>query len=206
MKQKIRKGDNVRVMRGDKADVDKVGEVIRVLRKEERVVVQGVNMVKKHQKQQQSGGKTLPSGIMEFEAPIHISNVALVTEANEKEAKASVGKRTPAAKATVAKKPVVKAEKKETVKSAVKKPVVKKPVAKVEKKETVKPATKKPAVKKPAVKAEKKETVKPATKKPAEKKPVAKKPAATKPAAAKKPAVAKAPAAKKPATKKTADK
>lgn len=89
MKMKIRKGDRVRVMRGDEADKNKVGEVIRVLPKENRVVVQGVNLVKKHQKQTQSGGKTIPSGIREFEAPIDLSNVALVDRAAEKEVKVS---------------------------------------------------------------------------------------------------------------------
>lgn len=147
MKQTIRKGDNVRVMRGDKADVGKVGEVIRMLLKEERVVVQGVNMVKKHQKQQQSGGKTIPSGIMEFEAPVHISNVELVTEASEKETKANATKRTPATKAPVAKKATAKAEKKETVKPAAKKPAATKPAA------AKKPAAEKAAAaKKPASK------------------------------------------------------
>ena len=87
MKMKIRKGDRVRVMRGDEQDKNKVGEVIRVLPKENRVVVQGVNIVKKHQKQTQSGGKTIPAGIREFEAPIDLSNVALVDRASEKEAK-----------------------------------------------------------------------------------------------------------------------
>jgi large subunit ribosomal protein L24 len=86
MMMKIRKGDRVRVMRGDAEDKGKVGEVIRVLPKENRIVVQGVNLVKKHQRQTQSGGKTIPSGIREFEAPIHISNVQLVTEASEKAA------------------------------------------------------------------------------------------------------------------------
>jgi large subunit ribosomal protein L24 len=94
MKMKIRKGDRVRVVRGDAEDKGKVGEVIRVLPKENRVVVQGVNLVKKHQRQTQSGGKTIPSGIREFEAPIHISNVQLVTEASEK----SAGKEKKAAK------------------------------------------------------------------------------------------------------------
>ena len=87
MKMKIRKGDRVRVMTGDKADKNKVGEVIKVIPSENRVVVQGVNMVKKHQKQMQSGGKTIPSGIREFEAPIDLSNVVLVDRASEKEAK-----------------------------------------------------------------------------------------------------------------------
>jgi len=87
MKMKIRKGDRVRVTRGDEADKNKVGEVIRVLPKENRVVVQGVNTVKKHQKQTQSGGKTIPAGIREFEAPIDLSNVVLVDRTSEKEAK-----------------------------------------------------------------------------------------------------------------------
>ncbi len=87
MKMKIRKGDRVRVLRGDEADKNKVGEVIRVLPKENRVVVQGVNLVKKHQKQTQSGGKTIPAGIREFEAPIDLSNVVLVDRTSEKEAK-----------------------------------------------------------------------------------------------------------------------
>ena len=98
MKMKIRKGDRVRVMRGDEADKNKVGEVIRVLPKENRVVVQGVNTVKKHQKQTQSGGKTIPAGIREFEAPIDMSNVALVDRAAEKEAKET--RRSSKAKAT----------------------------------------------------------------------------------------------------------
>jgi ribosomal protein L24 len=48
-----------------------------------------VNTVKKHQKQTQSGGKTIPAGIREFEAPIDLSNVALVDRAAEKDAKES---------------------------------------------------------------------------------------------------------------------
>ena len=87
MKMKIRKGDRVRVMTGDDVDKNKIGEVIRVLPKENRVVVQGVNLVKKHQKQTQSGGKTIPAGIREFEAPIDLSNVVLVDRTSEKEGK-----------------------------------------------------------------------------------------------------------------------
>ena len=125
MKMKIHKGDRVLVMRGAEEDKDKVGEVIRVLPKENRVVVQGVNMVKKHQKQTQSGGKTIPAGIREFEAPIHASNVVVVDREAEKEAKgarkASKAK-TDSAKKTVAKKP---AEKKAESKPAAKKPAAK---------------------------------------------------------------------------------
>lgn len=76
MKRKIRKGDSVVVISGK--DKGTVGEVIRVLPKEGRVVVQGVNLHIKHQAQTQSRGKTIPSGKIEFEAPIDISNVMLV--------------------------------------------------------------------------------------------------------------------------------
>jgi large subunit ribosomal protein L24 len=76
MKIKIRKGDRVMIVSGN--DKGKVGEVIRVLPEEGRVVVQGVNLRIKHQAQTQSRGKTIPSGKIEFEAPIDISNVMLV--------------------------------------------------------------------------------------------------------------------------------
>lgn len=76
MKRKIRKGDSVVVISGK--DKGTVGEVIRVLPTEDRVVVQGVNIRIKHQAQTQSGGRTVPAGKIEFEAPIDISNVMLV--------------------------------------------------------------------------------------------------------------------------------
>jgi large subunit ribosomal protein L24 len=76
MKRKIRKGDRVVVISGK--DKGTVGEVIRVLPDAGRVVVQGVNLRIKHQQQTQSRGKTIPAGRIEFEAPIHISNVMLV--------------------------------------------------------------------------------------------------------------------------------
>lgn len=76
MKQKIRKGDRVIVVSGKEKGT--VGEVIRVIPDESRVVVQGVNIRIKHQPQTQSGGKTIPAGKIEFEAPIAISNVMLV--------------------------------------------------------------------------------------------------------------------------------
>lgn len=125
MKMKIHKGDRVQVMRGDEEDKDKVGEVIRVLPKENRVVVQGVNMVKKHQKQSQSGNKTIPAGIREFEAPIHASNVAIVDREAEKEAKGA--RKATKAKADSAKKPAAKkpAEKKAETKPAARKSTAK---------------------------------------------------------------------------------
>jgi large subunit ribosomal protein L24 len=130
MKMKIHKGDRVLVTRGDEDNKDKIGEVIRVLPKENRVVVQGVNMVKKHQKQTQSGGKTIPAGIREFEAPIHASNVTVLDREAEKEVKGA--RKASKAKADSAKKPAAKkpAEKKPAEKKAEPKAAAKKPAAK----------------------------------------------------------------------------
>ncbi|MEN6530368.1 MAG: 50S ribosomal protein L24 [Anaerolineaceae bacterium] len=142
MKMKIRKGDRVRVMRGDEEDKDKVGEVIRVLPKENRVVVQGVNIVKKHQKQTQSGGKTIPAGIREFEAPIHASNVAVVDREAEKEVKDA--RKVSKAKTESAKKPAARkpAEKKAESKPAARKPVAKAAESKAKPAESEKKAAK----------------------------------------------------------------
>jgi large subunit ribosomal protein L24 len=82
MKTKIKKGDRVMVVSGN--DKGTIGEVIRVLPKENRVVVQGVNVRIKHQAQTQSRGKTIPAGKIEFEAPINISNVMLVDPKDSK--------------------------------------------------------------------------------------------------------------------------
>ncbi|HSO26527.1 MAG TPA: 50S ribosomal protein L24 [Anaerolineales bacterium] len=78
MKVKIRKGDTVEVISGRLEDKGKRGEVIKVLPETHRVVVQGVNLRKKHQSQMQTQGRTISPGIIEFEGPIDISNVMLV--------------------------------------------------------------------------------------------------------------------------------
>lgn len=78
MKVKIRKGDTVEIISGRLEDKGKRGEVIKVLPDESRVVVQGVNIRKKHQREMQTQGRTMSPGIIEFEAPISISNVMLV--------------------------------------------------------------------------------------------------------------------------------
>jgi large subunit ribosomal protein L24 len=78
MKTKIRKGDTVEIISGRKDDKGKRGEVIRVDPDVSRVVVQGINMRTKHQRQVQSQGRTLNPGLVRFEAPVHISNVMLV--------------------------------------------------------------------------------------------------------------------------------
>ncbi len=71
---KIRKGDTVEVISGD--DRGTRGTVHRVLPAEKRVLVSGVNLVKKHQRR--TGDVRTQVGIIEREAPIAISNVALV--------------------------------------------------------------------------------------------------------------------------------
>lgn len=78
MKLKIKKGDTVEVINGKEINKGKRGEVIRIMPKANRLVVQGVNMLKKHQRQVQTQGRTISPGIIEFEGSIHISNVMLV--------------------------------------------------------------------------------------------------------------------------------
>ena len=68
---RLRKGDDVVVISG--RDKGKTGSILRVIRSEDRVIVDGINMVKRHTRPSQSQ----PGGIVNKEAPIHISNVAL---------------------------------------------------------------------------------------------------------------------------------
>lgn len=78
----LKVGDKVKVIAG--SDKKKEGTIIKILRKEERVIVSGVNIVKKHKRPsgQESGG------ILEVEAPIHISNVKkLDSKSDKKETK-----------------------------------------------------------------------------------------------------------------------
>ena len=76
-KSRIMKGDRVKVIRGNFRDSE--GTVIRVLREAERVVVEGVNRRKRHQRPTQDNPE---GGIITFEAPIHVSNVMLVDPAS----------------------------------------------------------------------------------------------------------------------------
>ena len=69
--QKIRKGDKVVVITGK--DKGRTGEVTQVMPKEDRAVVKGINMVKRHQRQTQ----TQEAGIINKEASIHLSNLAI---------------------------------------------------------------------------------------------------------------------------------
>ena len=71
MAAKIRKGDKVIVLTG--RDKGRTGEVIRVMRSEDRALVRGVNLVKRHQRQ----SPTQEGGIVSKEASIHLSNLAI---------------------------------------------------------------------------------------------------------------------------------
>jgi len=75
---KIRKGDTVVVRSGKREDKGKRGEVIKVIPHKHRIVVQGVNLRKKHQGQVQTQGRSMTPGIIEFEGSIDISNVMLI--------------------------------------------------------------------------------------------------------------------------------
>lgn len=77
-KLKIKKGDTVEVITGKEIDKGRRGEVIRVIPKDHRIVIQGINMRKKHQSQVQTQGRSISPGIIEFEGSIDISNVMLV--------------------------------------------------------------------------------------------------------------------------------
>ncbi len=78
MRLKIKHGDQVEVVTGRTDDKGKRGEVIRIFPKSKQIIVQGLNIRTKHQKQVQSEGKSISPGIVKLEAPINISNVMLV--------------------------------------------------------------------------------------------------------------------------------
>lgn len=78
VKTRITKGDTVRVMRGE--DKGRDGEVVRVYLKTGRVVVRGVNIVKKHRKARRPEEQ---SGIIESEAPVALSNVMLLDKSGK---------------------------------------------------------------------------------------------------------------------------
>ena len=71
MAAKIKKGDKVVVLTG--RDTGRSGEVVQVMPKDEKALVRGINMVKRHQKQ----SVNQEGGIISKEAPIHLSNLAL---------------------------------------------------------------------------------------------------------------------------------
>lgn len=70
---KLRKGDRVRVITGK--DVGRDGTIMRVIPEKNRVIVEGVNVAKKHQRPTR---RTMQAGIIDRDMPIHASNVALI--------------------------------------------------------------------------------------------------------------------------------
>jgi len=83
-KIRIKKGDTVQVIAGSSDDQGKTGRVISVDRERGRVMVEGVNRIKKHTKVGTSGRGAKTGGIITQEAPIHISNVMLVDPETKK--------------------------------------------------------------------------------------------------------------------------
>lgn len=79
---KVKVGDNVKVLTGK--DKGKEGKVLYTLRKKDRVVVEGVNIVKKHMKPSRMNET---GGILEVENPIHVSNVKVLTAKEDKKTK-----------------------------------------------------------------------------------------------------------------------
>jgi large subunit ribosomal protein L24 len=77
IKHRIVKGDRVKVIRGNHREAE--GTVLRILPGEDRLVVEGVNMRKRHERPTQDNPE---GGIITFEAPIHISNVMLIDSAS----------------------------------------------------------------------------------------------------------------------------
>ena len=73
----VKKGDKVKVITGK--DNNKEGVVLAAFPKKDKVIVEGVNIVKKHQKPNQA---TPQGGILEVEAPIHVSNVMVIDPSN----------------------------------------------------------------------------------------------------------------------------
>lgn len=109
---KVKVGDNVKVIAGK--DKGKEGKVIRTLKLQNKVVVEGINLVKKHSKPRTNEDK---GGIFDIEAPIHVSNVKVVEAKAKKEVKAKevkakevkpAEKKETKAKTTTAKKPAAK--------------------------------------------------------------------------------------------------
>jgi len=78
--RKLKKGDEIIVIAGK--DKGKRGTVTQVINEKDRLMIEGINMVKKHQKPNPNLG--VPGGIVEKEMPLHISNVAIFNPATGK--------------------------------------------------------------------------------------------------------------------------
>ena len=86
----VKKGDRVKVIAGK--DKGKTGEIIAVDPRSQKVTVEGVNVIKRHKRESQGAdGRRIEGGIISSEAPIHVSNVQLVTKVDGKEVGTRVG-------------------------------------------------------------------------------------------------------------------
>ncbi|MDO5710393.1 MAG: 50S ribosomal protein L24 [Micrococcales bacterium] len=112
-KMRIKKGDLVQVITGRKqdrgGDRGKQGKVIDVFPETSRVLVEGINRVQKHTRAGQSSGGNRAGGILTVEAPIHVSNVAIVDPETKKPTRVRIrteqverGERTKTARIRVA--------------------------------------------------------------------------------------------------------
>ena len=95
----IRKNDNVIVLTGE--DKGKTGKVLKVLVKENRAIVEGVNMVSKSTK---PSSKNPQGGIVKMEAPIHISNISLIDPKSGKATRIAIKRTEDGKKIRIAKK------------------------------------------------------------------------------------------------------
>jgi large subunit ribosomal protein L24 len=98
---RIKRGDTVEVITGEERGAR--GVVQRVFPRKNRLVVQGVNVMKKHQRPVQAGRGQVRAGIIEFEAPIHLSNVMLVCPACDERTRVGMLKREDGQKVRVCK-------------------------------------------------------------------------------------------------------
>mgnify|MGYP003499303603 FL=1 len=86
---KVKVGDNVRILAGK--DKGKEGRIIKTLKKDNKVVVEGINIIKKHVKPNRMNEV---GSIVEVEAPIHVSNVKVVEETKKETKKAKTTKKS----------------------------------------------------------------------------------------------------------------
>lgn len=84
---KIKVGDNVKIIAGK--DKGKEGKIIKILRDKDKVIVEGINIVKKHIK---PGRTNETGGILDMEAPIHVSNVKKIEKATKSKKEEKVAK------------------------------------------------------------------------------------------------------------------
>lgn len=103
---KVKVGDNVKILAGK--DKGKEGKVLRTLKNEQKVVVEGINIVKKHSKPYNTNDK---GGIFDIEAPIHVSNVKVISASEAKANKKQASKKEVAEKKEVKPKTAKKASK-----------------------------------------------------------------------------------------------